>query len=306
MLMRLDGKDWDPGLCDLFGVDPGWLPAIVDMAGEVGRTTPDLFGAALPICGLAGDQQAAAIGQHCLTPGATKATFGTGAFILTATGDQPLPSHHRLLTTVLTQIEGQRRYALEGSIFVAGSMVQWLRDGLGWLASASDSEAMARSVPDSGGVTMVPALSGLGAPHWRADARGAIQGLTLGTTPAHVVRAALESIAHQCADLQRAFAADGQQWTRLRIDGGMSANDWLAQDLSDMLAIIVERPDDIESTARGAAMLGAVGTGLYPSLDGAAAAMRPGARSFASAMPAEDRRRRLEAWADALGRVLAP
>lgn len=306
LLMPLDRARWDDGLCDLFGVDPRSLPEIVDMAGAFGATSPELFGAPIPICGLAGDQQAATIGQACLAPGDTKATFGTGAFILTATGDAAPRSRNRLLATVLTQIDGQRSYALEGSVFVAGSMVQWLRDGLGWLASAAESEAVACSVSDSGGVTVVPALAGLGAPHWRPDVRGAIFGLTLGTTRAQVIRAALESIAHQCFDLQQAFAADGHSWTRLRIDGGMSANDWLAQDLADMVALPVERPDNVESTARGAAMLAAVGAGLYPTLDQATSAMIPNSQCFVPAMGEVERQRRLSAWDDALRQVLDP
>ena len=210
------------------------LPEVVDTAGPIAACDPAWFGAAIPICGLAGDQQAATIGQACLAPGATKATFGSGAFILTSTGDVAPRSSHRLLTTVLSQIEGKRLFALEGSIFVAGSMIDWLRDGLGWIGDAAETEALARD-HDNGGVTVVPALAGLGAPHWRPDAKAAILGLTLGTRREQIVRAALELIAHQCSDLQTAFAADGAAWRSLRIDGGMAANGWLAQDLCDML-----------------------------------------------------------------------
>ena len=302
LLLPLTGAGFDPGLCDLFGVPLASLPQVVDMAGPIATTDPRWFGGAIPICGLAGDQQAATIGQGCLAAGETKATFGSGAFILTATGATPPRSQHRLLGTVLTQLGGKRSYALEGSIFVAGSMIKWLRDELGWLANARETEAVARA-NDNGGVTVVPALAGLGAPHWRPDARAAILGLTLGTRRDQIVRAALESIAHQCHDLQRAFAADGATWQHLAIDGGMAANDWIAQDMADVLDIPVERPLDIESTARGAAMLAATGVGLYSSLD-AAKAMLPTRTLFRPAMAEDERRRRLDAWEQALALVL--
>ena len=303
LLLPLDGAGFDAGLCDLFGLPRAALPEVVDMAGPIATCDPKWFGAAIPICGLAGDQQSATIGQGCSAPGATKATFGTGAFILTATGAAVPRSTHRLLGTVLSQVGGERRYALEGSVFVAGSMVKWLRDGLGWIGCAAETEALARA-NDNGGVTVVPALAGLGAPHWRPDAKGAIFGLTLGTRREQIVRAALESLAHQCSDLQAAFAADGAQWGTLRIDGGMAANDWLAQDLADMLDIIVERPADVESTARGAAMLAAVGAGLHDSLDSAEAMLPPLTR-FEPRGDASARQARLAAWHDALGVLLS-
>jgi len=302
LLLPLEGAGFDAGLCDLFGVPRAALPEVVDMAGPIATCDPAWFGAAIPICGLAGDQQSATIGQGCSAPGATKATFGTGAFILTATGAIVPHSRHRLLGTVLSQIGGERRFALEGSVFVAGSMVKWLRDGLGWIGCAADTEALARA-NDNGGVTVVPALAGLGAPHWRPDAKGAIFGLTLGTRREQIVRAALESLAHQCSDLQAAFAADGATWATLRIDGGMAANDWLAQDLADMLAIPVERPADVESTARGAAMLAAVGSGVFDSLD-AARTMLPTVDSFEPGMAAGERQERLDAWHRALATLL--
>ncbi|MEO7786535.1 MAG: glycerol kinase GlpK [Sphingomicrobium sp.] len=302
LLLPLDGAGFDAGLCDLFGIPRASLPEVVDMAGPIANCDAMWFGGAIPICGLAGDQQSATIGQGCREPGATKATFGTGAFILTATGAEPRRSTHRLLTTVLSQLGGTRHYALEGSVFVAGSMVKWLRDGLGFFGQASDTEGIARA-NDNGGVTVVPALAGLGAPHWRADAKAAIFGLTLGTRREQVVRAALESIAHQCSDLQRAFAADGAPWRSLRIDGGMTQNDWLAQDLADMLGLRVERPADVESTARGAAMLAAVGAGLYPTLE-ATNAMLPPVETFEPTMAADAVEARLGAWRDALERTL--
>ena len=303
MLMALDGAHWDDELCTLFGIDPATLPAIVDCAGEIGRTDPALFGAAIPICGAAGDQQAATIGQGCLAPGETKATFGTGAFILTNSGERPLHSANRMLTTVLCQQDGKRSYALEGSVFVAGSLMQWLRDAIGLIVSAPESELLARSVADNGGVTMVPALSGLGAPHWRADARALISGMSFATTKAHIVRAALEAQAHQAHDLMEAFAADGVRWEKLRIDGGMASNNWLAQDLADMLDLTVERPEFVETTALGAAMLAAVGAGIYPDLQAAAAAMRGNVAHFEPSMRAEERNRRLAGWKEALAKV---
>lgn len=294
-LLALDGAGWDADLCALFDIPPAALPAIVDNAGDFGATCPDLLGGPIPICGLAGDQQAATIGQGCLVPGQAKATLGTGAFILAPVGDAPPRSDHRLLGTILCQLDGRRRYALEGSIFVAGSLVKWLRDALGLVGSAQETEALARSVADNGGVSLLPALSGLGAPHWRPEARGVIAGLTQGTTRAHIVRAALESIAHQAHDLAGAFAADGAPWTSLRLDGGMSANDWIAQDMADMLDIAAERPADVETTARGAAMLAALGAGLHGSIE-AAAARLPGRQRFAPAMDAPVRADRLKAW----------
>lgn len=304
MLMALDGADWDDDLLALHGVPRSALPEIVDTAGLFGHTSPDLLGAPIPICGLAGDQQAATIGQQCLRAGQVKATLGTGAFVLASTGAVIPRSRHRLLGTVLTQMDGRRTYALEGSVFVAGSLIKWLRDQLGMVMSAAETEKLARSVPDNGGVCILPALSGLGAPHWRAEVRGHIAGLSHSTGRAHIVRAALETIAHQMHDLQTAFAADGAAWHDLRIDGGMSANDWIAQDLADILALRVERPANIETTALGAAMLAGVGCGLYAGLE-EAAVMRKGARTFTPAMAEGERHARLALWHDLLASELA-
>jgi glycerol kinase len=294
---------WDAALLDLFGVPPRALPEIVDCAGRFGETLPEHFGAPIPICGLAGDQQAAAVGQACLSEGETKATYGTGAFVLTNSGAAMKRSRHRLLSTIAWQIDGRRSYALEGSVFVAGSLVKWLRDGLGLIASADETETLARSVADSAGVVLVPAHSGLGAPHWAPEARGALTGLSFAAGRAHVVRAALEAMAHQTHDLMRAFEADGVSWQRLRIDGGMAANGWMAQDLADMLDLPVERPRFVETTALGAAMLAGVGCGLFASLE-AAAAMRGPVERFEPAMDAEVRERRLEGWRRAVQRLL--
>lgn len=298
LLLPLAGASWDAGLCDLFGVPRAALPEVVDNAGHFATSLPDLLGAAIPIAGLVGDQQSATIGQGCLTPGETKATYGTGAFVLANMGSDVPRSGHRLLGTVLCQMGGRRTYALEGSVFVAGSLVKWLRDSLGIIGSAAETAELARSVPDSGGVTIVPALSGLGAPHWRPEARGIIAGMSFATTRAHLARAALEAMAMQTADLATAFAADGARWTALRIDGGMSANDWMAQDLADVLRVPVERPESVETTALGAAMLGAVGVGLYGTLPEAAGAMRSAVQHFTpGAEPAAARRL---AWEKAL------
>ena len=302
-LMAIGSGGWDDGLMELFGVPRDILPEITDCAGDLGTTLPEHFGGAIRICGMAGDQQAATIGQGCFAVGQTKATFGTGAFVLTQTGTTLRQSRHRLLSTILYQLNGERHYALEGSVFVAGSLVQWLRDDLGLISHAAETEPLARSVPDNGGVYLVPALSGLGAPHWRPDARAAISGLSFAAKKAHVARAALEAMAHQTYDLKTAFAADGADWAELRIDGGMVTNDWMAQDLADMLAIDVERPAFVETTALGAAMLAAVGCGLYHSLE-EAAQMRGGVTRFAPTLDPGAREIRLAGWADALSRVL--
>ena len=302
-LLPLTGASWDAGLCDLFGVPINALAEVTDNAGALGMALPEHFGAAIAITGMAGDQQAATIGQGCLATGETKATYGTGAFLLTNMGYTAPRSRHRLLCTVLCQLGGTRSYALEGSVFVAGSLIQWLRDAMGLLVSAAESEALARSVPDSGGVVLVPALSGLGAPHWRPEARASISGMSFATTRAHLVRAALEAMALQTSDLAAAFAADGARWTSLRIDGGMSANDWVAQDLADMLDLPVERPDFVETTALGAAMLAGCGAGLFGSLEEASAAMRGSVRHFTAELTDDLRQARLAAWHAALART---
>lgn len=302
-LMAIGSGGWDDGLTDLFGVPREILPEITDCSGDLGKTAAELFGSPIPITGMAGDQQAATIGQGCFEIGQTKATFGTGAFVLTQTGTTLRQSKHRLLSTVLYQIGGERHYALEGSVFVAGSLIQWLRDDLGLIDSAAETEPLARSVPDNGGVYLVPALSGLGAPHWQPNARGTIAGLSFSAKKAHIARAALEAMAHQTNDLKTAFAADGADWAELRIDGGMVANDWMAQDLADILDIDVERPSFIETTALGAAMLSAVGAGLYPTLK-AASVMRGGVTRFTPQLALAERELRLGGWADALSRVL--
>jgi glycerol kinase len=305
MLMAIDGDGgWDADLCALFGAPLAALPAIIDSCGALGVTPPDLFGAPIAITSMIGDQQGATIGQGCLLPGMTKATYGTGAFVLTCSGAVRPVSQHRLLSTILMQTGNKRTYALEGSVFVAGSLIQWLRDGMGIIAESAETAALAGSVEDNGGVVIVPALAGLGAPWWRAEARGSITGLSFNSGRAHIARAALEAQSHQTADLKQAFAADGADWTMLRIDGGMSANDWLAQDLADILALPVERPNFVETTALGAAILAAAGAGLYPDVATAATAMQGGGQRFAPDMAIATRDGRAAAWAKAVTAVL--
>ena len=300
LLLSLDGAQFDGDLCELFGVPPAALPEVVDTHGKLADCDPQWLGAAVPICGLAGDQQSATIGQGCLSFGETKATYGTGAFVLTNKGREIPHSDNRLLGTVLYQENGERTYAIEGACFVAGSLIQYLRDQLNLIGSAAETEELARSISDSGEVVIVPALAGLGAPHWLPDARGVISGLSFASGRAQIARAALEAMAHQTHDLASAFTADGAPWTHLRIDGGMSANDWMAQDLADILEIEVERPDFIETTALGAAILAAVGCGLHADLETAALTMRSETTTFSPKMDGNVRTSRLARYSKAL------
>lgn len=301
MLLPLDGADWSDDLLALFGVPAHALPKIVGNAGQFGFTHPEAFGAPIPITGLIGDQQAATVGQACFGFGQTKLTLGTGAFVLTNVGGTSPINPGRLLGTILYEVAGGRHYALEGAIFVAGSLIQWLRDNLGLLHSAEETEALARSVQDNGGVMLLPALAGLGAPYWKPQATAVISGLSFSSTRAHVARAALEGVSHQLVDLASAFVAAGAPWYQLRVDGGMAANDWLAQDLADMTRLDVTRPADIETTARGAALLAAVGAGLYPDLPTAATAMVGEEARFAPRDLGPARTDRLAAWHRLLG-----
>ena len=300
LLLALDGAQFDEGLCELFGVPVASLPEVVDTHGHLADCGAEWLGRSIPICGLVGDQQSATIGQGCLSFGETKATYGTGAFVLTNKGQDIPRSDHRLLGTVLHQSGGERTYALEGACFVAGSLVQYLRDQLGLIGSAAETEKLARSIEDSGEVVIVPALAGLGAPHWKPDARGVISGLSFASGRAQIARAALEAMAHQTHDLATAFAGDGAAWTSLKIDGGMSANDWMAQDLADILDLEVERPDFVETTALGAAICASVGAGIYATLEEAAQAMRGETRVFTPDMAEEVRKDRLARYARAL------
>ena len=265
LLFDLHTMTWDESLCARFGVPAACLPAIVDNAGVIGLTKdvpflPD----GIPVAGLAGDQQSALFGQACFTPGMAKCTYGTGAFALMNTGGRPVPSMRGMLTTVAWRLAGAPTYALEGSSFIAGAAVQWLRDGLGIIRSSAEVEALAASVPDSGGVCFVPALTGLGAPHWRPDARGALTGLTRGSTRAHIARAVLEGVALQITDLLGAMAADaGMPVAELRVDGGAARNDLLMQFQADVLRTRCVRPRVLETTGLGAAYLAGIGVGLW-------------------------------------------
>lgn len=301
LLMDLRECRWDAGLLDGFGIPAAALPVITDCAGALGMAT--IAGRDVPVTASAGDQHAAAIGQACLAPGMVKATYGTGTFVLAHAGPVPPVSTHRLLATLAWRLGGEAAYALEGSIFTAGAAVQWLRDGIGLIATAAATEALARSVPDSGGVVVVPAFTGMGAPHWRADVRGLMTGITAATTRAHLARATLEAVAQQTADLLDALAADGVACARLRVDGGMVANDWLCQHLADVLGVPVERPRVIETTALGCAMLAGVGAGLFADL-GAASAMHAVDRVFVPAMAGADRAAGRARWAHAVRQAL--
>ncbi|MFI6388110.1 FGGY family carbohydrate kinase [Nonomuraea sp. NPDC050540] len=287
LLYGLASGTWEPELCELFGVPESALPEIVPNYGPIGRTDPDAFlGLDLPISGMAGDQQAALFGQTCFAPGEVKCTYGTGSFILTNTGSEIVRSDAGLLTTVAWQKpSGELTYALEGSIFVTGAAVQWLRDGLGVIGTAPESEAVARTVPDSGGVVFVPALTGLGAPHWNPEARGLITGITRGTTRAHLVRATLEAIAFEVRDVVEVM---GGSVAGLKADGGASGNDLLMQVQADQLGVAVERPVIQETTALGAAFLAGLGSGVWDSAEELRATWRldrrfePGARDDAA------------------------
>jgi glycerol kinase len=289
MLFGLRSRRWEPALLKEFTVPASVLPEVRRSAGDFGRTRgvqglPD----GIAISGVAGDQQAALFGQGCVRAGQSKNTYGTGCFLLLHTGAQPVASRAGLLTTLACSADGGPAYALEGSVFVAGAAVQWLRDGLGLLARATDSEALARSVPDAGGVVLVPAFAGLGAPYWRADVRGALLGLTRGTTRAHVVRATLESLAFQSRDLVEAMAQDaGARVRALQVDGGAVKNDWLMQYQADLLGVPVRRPKVIETTALGAGLLAGLGAGVWRS---------PRELTAARALEREFRPQRTAAW----------
>ena len=302
-LFNIHTQNWDETLLSLFRVPASLLPEVRDNAGLFGHTRADLFGTELPILAMIGDQQAAAVGQACFEPGALKSTYGTGCFMIVNTGAKPLTSQNRLLTTVGLRLDGETRYALEGSIFIAGAVSQWLRDGLGLINSAAETEEIAASLPDNQGVYMVPALTGLGAPHWSAHARGAIYGLTRDTGPAHFVRAALESVAYQTADLIAAMEADGVAMGTVRVDGGMAENNWLMQFLADIIDQKIERPKVTETTALGAAMLAllaARGSGNLSELAG----IWHLDRAFASQMAAGQRAELRAGWQLAIDRTL--
>lgn len=304
MLLDIRRGDWDDELLSLLRVPREVLPAVVSSEGVAGVTDRSHLGAEVPIAGIAGDQQAALFGQLCTSEGMAKCTYGTGCFMLVHTGTRPAASRARLLSTIAWRRgTGPIEYALEGSVFTGGSAVQWLRDGLGIISKSAEVNELAAKVPDSGGVVVVPAFTGLGAPYWDPEARGTILGLTRGSTAAHIARATLEAIAFQVTDLHEAMVADlGRAVTELRVDGGASASDALMQFQSDLLGVRVERPRDVESTARGAAMLAGLGAGVFRDL-GALADQRQVDRSFSPTMSAEAREARMVQWRRAVERA---
>ena len=293
---------WDASLCELFDVPMSCLPEVRDSAGDFGVTDPAVLGEALPICGVAGDQQAALIGQACFAPGDVKSTYGTGAFLVLNTGEQLVRSKNRLLSTVAYRLAGRTTYALEGSILSAGSTIQWLRDGLGLFARAAETEALARSVSDAGGVYLVPAFTGLGAPHWDPDARGILVGLTRGTGRAEIARAGLDSVAYQTRDLLDAMAADGVRPATLKVDGGMAQNTFFLQRLADVLGLTILRPKMAESTAFGAACLAGLGRGVYRSLNDVVSLWKPEMKCEPQ-IDVRLRDREIAGWRDAVRRA---
>ena len=304
-LLDIRSGSWDPELCRLFRVPEQLLPEVRDNSGLFGMTKAGLFDAELPIAGMAGDQQAALFGQACFHEGMIKSTYGTGCFMLVNTGAEPVVSRHRLLTTPAYRLGGKATYALEGSIFVAGAAVKWLRDGLGAITDAAQTHGLATEVPDSHGVIMVPAFVGLGAPHWDPDARGAIFGLTLDATGAHLARAALEAVAYQSLDLIEAMARDFDfPVEAVRIDGGMAANAWLGQFLADILQVPVERPQNLETTALGAAFLAGLATCVWSGLEAIERTWKQ-RDCFMPAMPPDRRSALVAGWRDAVKRTLS-
>ncbi len=302
-LYNIHDNQWDDALLEHFHCPRPCLPEVLDCAAAYGETDPEIFGRPVPICGVAGDQQAAAFGQACFDVGDIKSTYGTGCFVLVHTGNEALASKNKLLSTVAYRLNGETRYALEGSIFIAGAAVQWLRDELGIIKNAAETAELAESIETNNGVYLVPAFTGLGAPHWAPDARGIITGLTRGAGRAELARAALEAVVYQTADLMDAIARDGVRPKTLRVDGGMVANDWLMQFLADILAVPVERPKVLETTALGAAYLAGLGAGLYQDTEEIAERWRLDAR-FQPAMEASVRNRNLEGWRKALAQAL--
>jgi glycerol kinase len=309
LLFNIHSGAWDDELLALFRVPRSMLPEVKDCAAEFGEAAAEHLGVAIPIRGIAGDQQAALIGQACFRPGMVKSTYGTGCFALVNTGDKAVTSTHKLLTTIGYQFKGKRTYALEGSIFSAGATVQWLRDGLGVLASAPEAGELAASADSRQQVYLVPAFTGLGAPHWDSEARAAIFGLTRGATRKEIVRAALESVGYQTRDLINAMRADSEGlWgsefaSVIRIDGGMSASDWTMQFLADMLNARVDRPEILETTALGAGYLAGWQADLYPEPDEFAKTWRRQA-SFMPSMAASERESRYCGWRDAVARTV--
>ncbi len=307
LLFNIHDGCWDDGLLALLGIPKAILPDVLDSSAAFGVTDPELFGAAIAVCGIAGDQQAALIGQACFTPGMLKATYGTGCFALLNTGRTPVASNNKLLTTIAYQLDGIRTYALEGSIFVAGAAVQWLRDSLHVVGSAAETGVLAAAADPTQDVILVPAFVGMGAPYWRPDARGALFGLTRATGPRELAQAALESVCFQTADLLTAMKADWLEaesaFKTLRVDGGMANSDWTMQRLADLLGGAVDRPQIKETTALGAAYLAGLQTGFFPEPDRFLDHWQL-ERRFAPQMDTATRERRLAGWTTAVRRLL--
>jgi glycerol kinase len=306
LLYNIGTGEWDASMLKLFDIPAKMLPEVKDCAAHYGTTDKKLFGAALPILGVAGDQQAATVGQACFEPGMMKSTYGTGCFALLNTGTEQVVSQNRLLTTIAYQLGGKRTYALEGSIFIAGAAVQWLRDSLGIIEKASDTAPLARKADPKQDVYLVPAFTGLGAPWWDADARGALFGITRATGPAELARATLESACYQTSDLLDAMRKDWGKAAKtvLRVDGGMVASDWTMQFLSDILASPVDRPKVLETTAVGAAYLAGLQAGIYPAPKQFAKSWQR-ERRFTPKLKAAERTRKLAGWSDAVSRTLS-
>lgn len=306
MLYDIRKGQWSADMCDMLDVPMSMLPEVRDCASDFGVMDASILGVALPILGVAGDQQAATIGQACFAPGMLKSTYGTGCFALLNTGATPVLSKNRLLTTIAYQMDGTATYALEGSIFIAGAVVQWLRDGLKIVEAAGQTQSMAETADDAQSLIIVPAFTGLGAPYWNADCRGAVFGLTRNSGPAEFARAALESVGFQTRDLLEAMHADwdGSGETALRVDGGMSASDWTMQFLADILGAQVDRPEVLETTAMGAAWLAGQRAGLYPDAPGFAKTWAL-EQSFTPSMPEDQRTERYAAWKRAVAATQA-
>ncbi len=303
MLYNIHDNHWDEELLELFNIPASLLPEVHDCASDFGQTDAELFGETIKIAGVAGDQHAASIGQACFEPGMIKSTYGTGCFVMVNTGDKAIASEHRLLTTIAYRLKGETTYAIEGSIFNAGTAVQWLRDGLGIIKSAGETEAIASGLNGNKGVYLVPAFTGMGAPYWDAEARGALYGLTRDTGPEEIVRATLESVCYQTNDLFMAMAEDGVEPSIIRVDGGMVANDWLVQQLSDTINLRVQRPVVTETTALGAAYLAGLQTGVFESLDDLASYWQREA-DFEPKMETDTREQLLAGWRKAIERTL--
>jgi glycerol kinase len=305
LLFNIHTQEWDRELLELFNVPESLLPEVKDSASDFGVTDQSAIGVEIPICGIAGDQQAALIGQAGFHTGATKSTYGTGCFVIANTGDQAVQSSNNLLTTVAYRLDGKTTFGIEGSIFVAGSAIQWLRDQLGIIESAPDTEAIAESTGIVEHVHVVPAFAGLGAPYWDPNARAAILGLSRDSGINDIVTATIQAVAYQTKDLINAMSDDGMDPSVIRVDGGMVANDWFLQFLADMVNVTVERPVNVESTVLGAAFLAGLQSGVFASTD-AIAELWASDRVFEPQMPDDQRDALYRGWQDAVARVRVP